>query len=55
MLVNTKCVYKVGDGTLTHTSDGFHLVGCDGKLDHLQKPETTYNLNADFIGTKWAT
>ncbi|MBP3347839.1 MAG: 1-acyl-sn-glycerol-3-phosphate acyltransferase [Clostridia bacterium] len=48
MLVNTKCVYKVGDGTLTHTSDGFHLVGCDGKLDHLQKPETTYNLNADF-------
>ncbi len=48
MLVNTKCMYSVGSGHLTHSLDGFHLTGCDGKLDYTQKPETTYSLYADF-------
>lgn len=30
MLVNTKCVYKVGEGQLVHTKEGFHLTGCNG-------------------------
>ena len=49
MLVDTKALYFVGDGTLTHTEEeGFHLYGCDGKLDYYQKPHSTYTLNADY-------
>ena len=32
MLVNTKCVYRVGEGQLVHTQEGFHLTGCDDRL-----------------------
>ena len=32
MLVNMDCVYQVGEGTLVHTKEGFHLTGCDGRL-----------------------
>ncbi len=48
MLVNTKCLYKVGEGRLTHSTEGFRLVGCDGKLDYTQTPLATYSLNADY-------
>lgn len=48
MLADTKCLYRVGEGRLTHTCEGFHLVGCDGKLDYKQSPHATYTLNADF-------
>lgn len=41
-------VYSVGEGTLTHTSDGLHIVGCDGKLDFLQPPQASYSVCADF-------
>ncbi len=49
MLVDTKCLYQVGEGHLVHTKDGLHLTGCDGKLDYIQKPHTTYCLNSDFF------
>ncbi|MBQ9080630.1 MAG: 1-acyl-sn-glycerol-3-phosphate acyltransferase [Clostridia bacterium] len=49
MLVNTKCLYRVGNGRLTHTPDGFHLVGCDGKLDYSQPPIASYCLNSDYF------
>ena len=49
MLVNTKCLYKVGSGRLLHTSEGFTLTGCDGKLEYKQKPTATYSLNADYF------
>ena len=52
MIVNTKGVYKVGDGHLTHTKDGFHLVGCDGRLDYTQNSISLYTLNADFYWYK---
>ena len=52
MIVNTKGVYKVGDGTLTHSWDGFHLVGCDGRLDYTQNSISLYSLNADFYWYK---
>lgn len=48
MLTDTKCLYRVGDGHLTHADDGFHLTGCEGKLDYTQDPLLSYTLNADF-------
>ena len=49
MMVDAKCLYKIGDGHLRHTRDGFHLTGGDGKLDYTQKAESSYTLNADFF------
>ena len=48
MLVDTKCVYKVGSGHLVHTKEGFHLTGCDGLLDYKQSPHSSYGLYSDF-------
>lgn len=48
MLVDTKCVYKVGFGRLTHSAEGFHLTGCDGQLDYVQRPKLSYSLYSDF-------
>ena len=48
MLVNTKSLYMVGEGSLTHDENGFHLVGCDGKLDYSQGPLACYGLYADY-------
>lgn len=49
MLVNTKCVYKVGEGQLVHTVEGFHLTGCEGKIDYYLKPQASYSLYSDFF------
>ena len=49
MLVNTKCVYKVGEGQLVHTTEGFYLNGCDGKIDYRLKPQASYSLYSDFF------
>lgn len=48
MLVNTDCVYQVGEGVLVHTKEGFHLTGCDGRLDYRQEPLASYSLYSDF-------
>ena len=48
MLVDTRAVYKVGEGRLTHNKDGFHLRGCDGKLDFTLSGKSTYSLYADY-------
>jgi len=48
MLIDTKALYRVGEGRLQHTSQGFHLTGCDGKLDYTQKPLASYSLNSDY-------
>ncbi len=48
MLVDTKCVYRVGTGTLSHNADGFTLTGCDGKLTYTQSPQSSYSLYADY-------
>ncbi len=48
MLMDTKCVYKVGEGRLIHTDDGFELTGCDGKLQYRQLPQASYSLYSDF-------
>lgn len=49
MLADSKCMYRVGEGKLTHNSDGFHLTGCDGKLNYTQKPKSSYSLYSDYF------
>lgn len=49
MMVDAKCIYRVGKGRLVHTVDGFHLTGCDGKLDYTQKPRASYSLYSDYF------
>ncbi len=48
ILADTKCLYHVGDGRLTHSRAGFHLTGCEGKLSYSQDPILSYTLNSDF-------
>ena len=48
MMVDMKKIYRVGEGTLEHNKEGFHLTGCDGKLDYSQKPTASYSLYADY-------
>ncbi len=47
MIVDTKALYKVGSGRLSHNmKDGFHLTGCDGKLDYRQSSKSMYTCEA---------
>lgn len=48
VMVDMKCLYYVGNGNLTHGVEGFHLIGCDGQIDYIQKPKASYTLNADY-------
>ena len=46
-IVNTKALYKIGSGRLSHNAqDGFHLTGCDGKLDYQQTSQSMYTCEA---------
>lgn len=49
MMVNMDRIYQVGEGVLTHSPEGFHLTGCDGKLDYVQEPVASYSLYSDFF------
>ena len=48
MMVNYNAIYMVGEGHLTHTTEGFRLTGCDGKLDYTQGPLSCYSLYSDY-------
>lgn len=48
MMVNMNCIYRVGEGVLEHTKEGFRLTGCDGQLDYRQKPSASYSLYSDY-------
>ncbi len=48
MMVDFKAIYMVGSGHLTHTVEGFHLTGCDGRLDYTQGPLACYGLYSDY-------
>ena len=48
VMLGIKTLYDVGEGTLTHTKDGFRLVGCGGELEYEQKPLASYSLYSDF-------
>ncbi len=45
---DSKAIYHVGSGQLTHSRHGFHLTGCDGTLDYHQSPASSYSLYSDF-------
>ena len=49
MLVDSKSIYRVGEGRLIHSREGFHLSGCDGKLDYRQKPVSSYSLYSAYF------
>ena len=48
MMVDRLALYNVGSGHLTHDLNGFHLTGCDGRLDYTQKAQSNYGLYADY-------
>ena len=48
MMVDHQSLYHVGEGHLIHDLTGFHLTGCDGRLEYHQKPTTCYGLYADY-------
>ncbi len=48
VMVNMKCIYMVGEGRLVHSKEGFHLTGCDGQIDYVQKPTASYSLYSDY-------
>ena len=48
MQVDTKALYFVGEGRLSHTTHGFLLTGCDGKLSVTQSASHMYSVNADY-------
>lgn len=49
MLVNTDCVYHVGQGSLEHTEKGFTLTGCNGELNYFHPASASYSLYADYF------
>ena len=48
IMKDMKAVYRVGQGQLIHTKEGFHLTGCDGRLDYRQPPRASYSLYSDY-------
>ena len=46
--VNLNGVCNIGSGRLTHSLDGFHLTGADGKLDYQQSPIFSHTLYSDY-------
>ena len=49
MMVDRKCIYRVGEGVLHHDRDGFRLTGCEGRLEYSQKPTASYGLYSDYF------
>ena len=45
---DTKNMYHIGEGRLTHDRSGFVLEGVNGELHYEQKPLASYSLCADF-------
>lgn len=47
VFMDWKALYKVGSGRLSHNpEEGFHLTGCDGKLDYRQSSRSMYTCEA---------
>lgn len=47
-LANSKCLYHIGHGHLSHSREGFRLTDADGTVIHTHSPNASYTLNADF-------
>ena len=48
MSVDTKAIFRVGEGRLRHDENGLSLTGCDGKLTYHHPPLSSYSLYSDF-------
>ena len=48
VMVDYSAIYMVGSGRLVHDCNGFHLTGCDGKLEYEQGALACYGLYADY-------
>jgi hypothetical protein len=48
VMVDSYTLYDIGEGRLTHDSDGFRLVSADGQLDYRQAATASYTVNSDF-------
>lgn len=49
ILADSSAIYKVGDGRLVHTKNGFELTGCNGELEYKQSASASYSLYADYF------
>ncbi len=49
MLVDTRCLYTIGEGRLVHNTEGFLLTGCGGRLEYRHTPAMSYSLYSDFF------
>lgn len=49
ILKNSKTLYNVGKGHLSHTKEGFHLTGCNGRLDIKTTVRESYSLYSDYF------
>ncbi len=49
MMIDYKAIYMVGEGHLSHNSNGFCLTGCDGELKYEQNPLANYGLYSDYF------
>ena len=49
ILKDMNAIYEVGEGRLIHNKDGFHLTGCDGKLNYKQAVKSSYSLYSDYF------
>ena len=49
MMVDYKAIYMVGNGTLHHSTDGFVLDGCGGRLHYEQSPLASYSVYSDYF------
>jgi hypothetical protein len=47
-IVDSKCIYDLGAGRLTHDKKGFCLTGVDGSFAYEQSATAAYTINADF-------
>ena len=48
MMVDYKAIYMVGSGKLVHDENGFHLTGCNGRLQYEQSPLACYSVYSDY-------
>ncbi len=48
LLVDSKCLYDIGEGRLVHTEEGFRIEDPQGEIYFSQKPSATYTLNSDY-------
>lgn len=47
-LIDSKAIYRIGEGRLTHSKLGWELHACEGKLTFTQKPRDSYSLYSDY-------